>query len=156
MSHTPIDLRELDPQNLLVKKTTCAHGEIGPAFGEAIGFVGECLRASRAKMASMPMAVYLDWREADCDMAVGCKVEGDVALSEGCEWLTLAGGWHAVASHFGPYSTLVETHGTIRSWCAAEKLHVSGPCWESYPTDPGLEPDSSKWQTDVHYPVVKS
>ena len=29
---------------------------------------------------------------------------------------------------------------------------MTGPCWETYPVDPSLEPDMSKWQTDVYYP----
>jgi effector-binding domain-containing protein len=150
---SPIEIRDMPAQHLLVKKTTCGHKEIGPAFAGAIQSVGECLRASEAKMASPPVAVYLDWRASDCDMAVGCKVEGSVTLSHGGEWLDLSAGPHAVASHFGPYDALQETHEAIRNWCAASARQLAGPCWETYPVDPGAEPDASKWQTDVHYPL---
>jgi AraC family transcriptional regulator len=152
---TAIEIQDIPSQQLLVKKTTCLHNEIGPAFGAAIHAVGECLRRSGAKMASMPMAVYLHWRDSDCDMAVGSKVEGNAELAEGCEWLEVPGGPHACASHFGPYEGLSETHAAIRNWCAGKGLKMSGPCWESYPVDPGMEPDSTKWQTDVHYPVER-
>lgn len=150
---TAIDVRELPQQRLLVKKTTCGHKEIGPAFGKAVHQVGECFRASGAKMASMPMAVYLAWRVTDCDLAAGCKVEGDVTLANGCEWLDLPAGPHAFASHFGPYDSLQETHQAVMKWCAANGKKMVGPCFEAYPTDPGLEPDMTKWQTDVYYPV---
>jgi effector-binding domain-containing protein len=148
-----MEVREMPPQRLLVKKTTCGHKDIGPAFGAAIHSVGECLRASGTKMASMPTTVYLQWRDSDCDMAVGCQVQGNVMMGVGCEWLDVPGGPHIFASHFGPYDTLHETHKAIRDACAAKNLKISGPCWETYPTDPGLELDSSKWQTDVYYPV---
>lgn len=148
-----IEIRELPPQRLLVKKTTCKHQEIGSAFGIAIEAVGECFRKSGAQMKSMPVAVYLNWRQSDCDMAVGCKVAGDIELTGGCEWLDLPGGAHACAMHFGAYEMLHETHAAIRDWCASQELKISGPCWESYPIDPASEPDSLKWQTDVHYPV---
>ena len=104
-------------------------------------------------MSSMPISVYLSWRDSDCDLAAGCKVEGNVTLTEGCEWLDVPSGPHAFASHLGPYDTLQETHAAIRNWCADKGLKMSGPCWEAYPTDPGQESDSSKWQTDVYYPV---
>lgn len=104
-------------------------------------------------MASPPIAVYLAWRASDCDMAVGCKIDVDVSLADGCEWLDVPGGSHAVASHFGPYEMLHETHEAIRNWCKSRGIKLIGPCWETYPVDPGLEPDISKWQTDVHYPV---
>ncbi len=150
---TPIEVREMPARRLLVKKTTCGHKEIGPAFGKAIHQVGECLRENGASMASMPMAVYLNWRDSDCDMAVGCQVAQDVAETQGCERLDLPGGPHAFASHLGPYNTLFETHQALMAWCAAQGKQISGPCFEMYPTDPGTEPDSMKWQTDVYYPV---
>jgi effector-binding domain-containing protein len=150
---TPIEIRDLSAQRLLVKKTTCAHKDIGPAFSAAIRSVGECVKTSEAKMASAPVAVYLNWRTSDCDMAVGFQVEGNITLAQGCEWLDLPGGPHAVASYFGSYDGLPETHETMHNWCAANGKQLSGSCWESYPVDPGSEPDASKWQTDVHYPV---
>jgi effector-binding domain-containing protein len=150
---TPVELRQLPSRRLLAKKVTCEHTAIGPAFGKAIHVVGDCFRASNATMTSMPMAVYLEWRASDCDMAVGCTVTGDVTLTGGCEWVDIPAGPHASASHFGPYSLLHETHQAIQEWCASQGFKPSGPCWEAYPTDPGLEPDSSKWQTDVYYPV---
>ncbi len=105
-------------------------------------------------MTSMPYAVYLDWRATDCDLAAGCQVVGNVDLEGACEWLTLPGGPHAFASHFGPYHQLKETHTAIRAWCETNGKNMTGPCWETYPVDPGLEPDPSKWQTDVYYPVA--
>jgi effector-binding domain-containing protein len=106
-------------------------------------------------MTSMPMAIYLSWRDEDCDLAAGCTVEGDVTLAEGCEWLDVPGGAHASASHLGPYDSLQETHTAIRNWCGDQGVRLSGPCWEAYPTDPGLEPDPMKWQTDVYYPIER-
>jgi effector-binding domain-containing protein len=151
---TAIELRDVPPQRLLVKKTTCAHSEIGPAFAAAIRSVGECLRGGRATMTSMPMSVYLSWRDSDCDMAARGQVDGNVTPGEDCEWFDLPGGPHAFASHLGPYDTLHETHAAIQNWCSSRGLKLTGPCWEAYATDPGVEPDSSKWQTDVHYPVA--
>ncbi len=149
-----IEIRDVPEQTLLVKKTTCNKNAIGPAFAKAIHSVGECMRSSEAKMMSMPYGVYLSWRAADCDLAAGCQVAGDVILDGGCEWLTLPAGPCAFASHFGPYDQLKETHAAIRAWCETNGKTMSGPCWETYPVDPGLEPDPAKWQTDVYYPVA--
>jgi effector-binding domain-containing protein len=148
-----VEIREQSPLRLLVKAATCSHAEIGRAFGNALSQVRSCLSKSLAKVKSAPMAVYLNWRESDCDMAVGCEVDGHVELTEGCEWLDVPGGLHACATHLGPYETLRETHSAIRAWCTAEKMKLSGPCWESYPISPESEPDSSKWRTEVCYPV---
>ena len=150
-----IEIRDVPEQRLLVKKTTCSQSAIGPAFQKAIHSVGGCIKSSDATMASMPYAVYLDWRAEDCDLAAGCKVDGAVTLNEGCEWLTLPAGPHAFASHFGPYAQLKETHDAILTWCKVNRKRMTGPCFEAYPVDPGLEPDTNKWQTDVYYPVER-
>ncbi len=149
-----IEIRDLPKQRLLAKKTTCLQSAIGPAFQKAIHSVGGCLKASGAKMISMPYSVYLAWRAEDCDLAAGCQVEGAVTLSDGCEWIILPAGAHAFASHFGPYDQLKETHDAIMAWCKANGRQMTGPCFEAYPVDPGTEPDPSKWQTDVYYPVA--
>jgi effector-binding domain-containing protein len=148
-----IQLVDVPALRLLVKKTTCAHDAIGPTFGVAIHSVGKCMRASGGGMASMPMAVYVSWRASDCDLAAGCLVEGEVNLIEGCEWLDLPAHKAASASHYGPYSTLSETHHALMDWVKANGKHHAGPAREAYPTDPDTEPDSSKWRTDVFYPV---
>jgi effector-binding domain-containing protein len=102
-------------------------------------------------MASEPIAFYLAWRESDCDIAVGCQVEGHVELTGGCEWSDLPAGPAACASHFGPYTSLKETHDAIHAWCRANGHQLTGLSWEAYPTDPGQEPDPAKWQTNVFY-----
>jgi len=148
-----IELRQLPEQRLLVKRTRCKQTAIAPAFERAIGSVVSCVGSSGAKMTSMPYGVYLEWGATDCELAAGFKVTGNVELEGGVEWLTLAGGTHAFASHFGPYDQLKETHGAIMEWCRVNGKTMTGPCWETYPVDPGAEPDSAKWQTDVFYPV---
>lgn len=151
---TEIRVLELPARRLLMKKTTCRQDAIGPAFAQAVGSVGRCFKASSGEMRSAPVAVYFEWREVDCDMAAGCEVEGEIILSEGCEWIDLVGGPHATATHFGPYDSLGETHTAIIGWVkASADWTFNGPCSESYPVDPSLEPDKSRWQTDVAYPV---
>ena len=149
-----IEIRELPEMRLLVKKTTCSQNAIGPAFGKAVHSVGACIKANSGIMKSMPYGVYLNWRAEDCDLAAGCEADGIATLQDGCEWLVLAAGPHAFASHFGAYEKLNETHSAIMAWCAANSKKMVGACFEAYPVDPGSEPDIEKWRTDVYYPVV--
>lgn len=76
-----VEIRDQQPLRFLVKKTTCRHTEIGRAFGSALGEVRDSLAKGPAKVKPAPVAVYLNWRESDCDMAVGCAVEGPVELA---------------------------------------------------------------------------
>jgi AraC family transcriptional regulator len=35
----------------------------------------------------------------------------------------------------------------------SQGLEPAGAPWEVYVTDPGAEPDPSKWRTDIFFPV---
>ena len=57
-------------------------------------------------------------------------------------------GWHV-----GPYHELGETFLRMQAWMEEEGYVQSGPHWEEYWTDPGLEPDPSKWRTRIVIPA---
>jgi effector-binding domain-containing protein len=42
---------------------------------------------------------------------------------------------------------------TIQAWLEENARCVAGSPWEVYATDPGAEPDVSKWVTEVYYPL---
>lgn len=58
-----------------------------------------------------------------------------------------------VAWHFGPYDKLSETHQRMMAYLEANGLERRGAPWDEYWTDPGMEPDPSKWRTKVVWPV---
>ena len=54
------------------------------------------------------------------------------------------GGTIATGTHVGPCEKLVDTYNELMAWLAQEKL---------VPSDPVLEPDASKWRTQIFWPV---
>ncbi len=57
------------------------------------------------------------------------------------------------ASHFGAHTALMETHAEIQKQMRRSGLKWNGPPWEVYVTDTQMEPDTSRWQTKVFYPI---
>ena len=43
----------------------------------------------------------------------------------------------------------------LNEWIVREGLEPAGVPWEVYVTDPGAEPDPSKWRTDLYFPVCR-
>lgn len=66
---------------------------------------------------------------------------------------TLPGGRVAVHRHVGPFDGLPEAFQHAHRWAEEQGETPAGGSWESYVTDPGEEPDSSKWITDIHVPL---
>mgnify|MGYP002626216662 CR=1 FL=1 len=107
------------------------------------------LMKHKGEQTMMPMSRYyaVDGEKLDMAAAIAVKEalpsEGDVQAD------ALPAGKVASAWHMGPYEKLNETYAVVEAWIADEGLNTGPQSWEIYWTDPGSEPDSSKWKTEV-------
>lgn len=53
----------------------------------------------------------------------------------------------------GAYENLADTHEQIKQYVKYKKFELNGAPWEVHVTDPDKEKDTSKWITEVYYPV---
>jgi effector-binding domain-containing protein len=60
----------------------------------------------------------------------------------------------AMISHFGNYQNLPATYHIITNWLLEQNYERTGNSWEVYINDPGSEPDTAKWETQVYFPVL--
>lgn len=65
----------------------------------------------------------------------------------------LPGGEVMSTFHLGPYSGLPQAAAALHAWAAKHDREAAGPEWYSYWTDPGAEPDTAKWKTEVILPL---
>jgi len=148
-----IEIRQVVGRPAVFARATCGHDEIGPTLARVFGTVGQSAQRQGLTMAGPPFCRYTAWRETDCDLEGGMPVlanganDGEVVAGE------LGGCTAAATLHTGPYEDLPKAHSAVRTWITQQGKDFAGPCWESYLTDPGTEPDSSKWLTEVYYPV---
>jgi AraC family transcriptional regulator len=56
--------------------------------------------------------------------------------------------------HIGPYDDLEKTYQALVARMAAEAVAPAEEMWEYYLSDPGAEPDPSRWKTLVVWPVA--
>ena len=57
------------------------------------------------------------------------------------------------AIHTGPYEDLHVSYARIMEYIAVNKLQITGETIEFYFTDPSQEPDITKWQTLITFPL---
>jgi effector-binding domain-containing protein len=57
--------------------------------------------------------------------------------------------------HNGSYDNLGNTYEQIGKYLEFKKLEMNGPALEIYVTDPEVEKDTSKWITEIYYPIKK-
>ncbi|HMO11186.1 MAG TPA: GyrI-like domain-containing protein [Actinotalea sp.] len=85
----------------------------------------------------------------------GFPVDGPVTVAGGfAHRLVLPGGRAVQAVHVGPFDTLEQTYEALLAWLSEQGLTPSGQMWESYLSDPAVEPDPAAWRTLIVWPVT--
>jgi effector-binding domain-containing protein len=151
----PIHTKKLKPQSTAAIRVTTEPARIGEAFREVLPEVGSHLEAAGVSPAGPPFARFFDYTEDEADFETGFPVpepvegEGRVIAGE------LPGGLAAVTTHVGPYEGLQDVHAAIGEWVLAHGHDPGGAVWEVYETSPADEEDSSRWRTEVVWPLRK-
>lgn len=117
-------------------------------YGSALAEVMDSVERSGLQLAGYPVGVVVLWDEAadSFAMEIGMQVAGGGRAIGGVETVKV--------KHFGPYEGLGTAHDAIAAYMKANGLALAGSPWEVYVTDPSAEPDTSRWLTEVFYPVA--
>ena len=169
------ETKQIEAQHILgIRVTTTMDnvGEVmGPLFGEVFGYIQQ----SGQQPAGMPLTIYhaMDDAAVDPERIVGgyeddleCEVKPGTMVMECAmpvasamdgsgriQASELPSGTVATVTHMGPYDNLPQSWSALTEWMGQQGLQPAGAPWEVYVTDPGAEPDQSKWRTDIFFPV---
>jgi effector-binding domain-containing protein len=146
-----IKIIEIEEQPMLsIRETTSMQSipeEMGKIFSETLAF----MQAKVIAPVGPPFAIWHDMKDGMVDMECGfpvaslAEVEGRIRSSK------LPGGKVATAIHIGPYDKLGEAYSAIESWIKDKEYQTAGKTWESYLTEPDVEP--SKIRTKIFWPL---
>lgn len=144
---------QVDAQPIVGVRTTTSLDKIaevmGPLFGEVYGYIQQNGQAP----SGMPLAIYHamdgDTVDVECALPVAAPLAGTARIQAG----ELPAGTVATVTHLGPYDNLKHMWSALIAWMQTEGLHAAAAPWEVYVTDPGAEPDQSKWRTDIYFPI---
>ncbi|MCI0751594.1 MAG: GyrI-like domain-containing protein [Flammeovirgaceae bacterium] len=128
---------------------------ISAQMGKSYGELMTALTKSKVQMTGPAFCLYPKWDEATKTMEMVCAlpVPNDAKVPAKYKVMQTSGGKVVKAIHTGDYANLDATHNQIDQYIAYKKLEISGAPWEVYITDPMVEKDTSKWVTEVYYPV---
>lgn len=140
------------PSTMRMENTEAVSEQMGKSYGELM----TVLQKAKVEMTGPPLCLYPRWDEEkkEFDMVCALSVPTNAKLPANYKITPLVGGMAIKAIHLGDYSKLGETHDQIYKYLGMKKLEHGTP-WEVYITDPGAEPDTAKWVTEVYYPVKK-
>jgi len=123
-------------------------------FASMFGEVGAYLGENHIEMAGAPMSHWSSWNpEGISVFDAGMPVTGDVEGNDRIEILTIPSGSAVKYSHYGNYSEMEEAYTSINLYFERGTIKQTDGPWEIYVTDPGMEPDTAKWLTEIWFPV---
>ena len=144
---------QLEAQPIMGIRATVSMQDIGNAMGPLFGEVHGYVLRNGGKPAGMPLALYHSIPAETVDLECAIPVESPLPGAGRVHAGELPAGTAATVTHVGPYDNLPQTWAALTEWMQSQGLQAAGAPWESYVTDPGAEPDQSKWRTDIFFPV---
>lgn len=95
-----------------------------------------------------PVGLFWTWGD-QVDMAIAVPVGVDKKINDTQTYLL--GGAALVIEYLGPRTNTLEAHLAMNDYMAEKKLRNISPAIEEYVTNPTIEPDTSKWLTNIIY-----
>ena len=151
---------EIETRRLPVRCTAVVRGEMRrdelPAWmAAALSTVRDYLRKAGVARTGPPFARYTflgDVVAVEAGFPVAVEVAGDGLV----EPSALPGGPAAVTTHVGDYTSLPRAFHAVRVWLHDHGMAPASPHWESYLTNPGAEPNPSRWRTEMVVPYRRA
>ena len=146
MSVPEIQQREAQPA--MVLRAEVDPGEIGAALSRLLPAVWAHIQQLGGTPSGAPFTRYLGFT-SDGLMIIEAGVPTLDALPSSAEAasIVLDGGPCVALMHTGSYDVLPACHAELDEWFETTGHRPAGFRWEMYLTDPGAEPDMSKWRT---------
>ncbi len=147
------EIVQLPARRAAVMHATASAAELPSTFERIFPAVHAALSEQGVSEMGHVIAVYHSMDANVMKLSAGIEIGADVSLSEPLQLWELAAGDAVKADHFGPYEQLAQIHEQVWQFVQAQgRTPVSGPI-ERYITDPGAEPDTSKWHTEIYLPL---
>jgi effector-binding domain-containing protein len=127
---------------------------IGKMLEKDYGLIMEYVKKKEIAMTGFPFAVYYNWDpKGTIVIRAGVPVAEKTNGHEEIEYFELPAGKAIYARHIGGFNT-GPTHYAIDEFIKTNHPgEPEGYIWEVYVSGPSTEPDSTKWETDIYYPL---
>lgn len=151
------ELKDIPPKQVVTQRVQLASADISTELANIYGtLMGHLGLHGGAVLEGAPFARWHSYDptpEGLSDMEAGFHISGSMPAAEGILSYDLPAQKAYKVEYTGPYVEMFRTWDAFRAWMQEQGHQASGPSWEEYITDPGLEPDPQKWLTFLYIPV---
>lgn len=144
---------ELPKVNYLLVSGDVKPENIGEFYGENFGLIMGYMTERGVEMAGHPTGLFYNWTDTLAKMSAAIPVASDVEGTDEIEFRAVEACKALQIDYYGAYDLTGDAHYTIDDFMEENGLQMAGSVREVYVTDPMSEPDTSKWLTQIIYPV---
>jgi len=145
------------PETVYVgKRGKVKFGDLEKFYGTSFGAAGAAVGNAGLNLAGAPSGVYFAWDEKAgvADLLAGMPVVAPADLKmPGLDVYTVPASKMLHIAYYGSYDGSMRAHIAMDEMIKANGLTHYGNVIEEYITDPGAEPDTAKWLTNIYYMV---
>jgi len=150
-----IQITALPEKAVLSVVDSCSWSDIGAKMGQMFGEIMAMQKGAKFEFAGAPLSMYHKWDEVN-QFAVfeNCVPVDREVVGKGRVRYKVLPATRAVSGvHFGAYDKTMYLYIAMDDYLKDFRLEENGGPIEEYITDPMTEPDTSKWQTNIYFPV---
>lgn len=153
--HPPlrIELKEVQSFAYIYLERKTSFSEISQTLGKAYAELMKQIKNPGIQMAGAPFALYLAYDSLTTTLQAGIPVQPWFKPGAQVKLDTLKKVKALVGYYYGPYSGISSAYEKLQKYSQTHNFILDNYAWESYVTDPATEPDSSKWLTEIYFPV---
>lgn len=139
---------------VMTMKEECPKNNLNSKMIEMYSSLLRHLKTNNEEIAGFPLAFYHK-SETDGNVILECglPVSRKLDNTENIKYRELPESKVLVASHFGHFNSVETSYKVLKEYITENNLEVTGTPWEMYLTDPMKEPDQSKWETKIFFPI---
>ncbi|MEI6123650.1 MAG: SRPBCC family protein [Bacteroidota bacterium] len=150
-----VKVKQMEKQYALIIKDSSKCDDVDVLLAKLYGELGKFVGENKIQIVNAPFARYLVWDNKTNKnvMEAGFFIRNKVQGKGNIKCIEMPAGKVAIAKHFGAYETTYKSHEVIENYIKQNKLLPTSASWEIYITDPEKEPDMTKWETEIVYPI---
>ncbi|MBZ0202182.1 MAG: GyrI-like domain-containing protein [Ignavibacteria bacterium] len=144
---------EVESKKGISIRDNCTPQDLPKKYEELYGEIGKFMTKNGLKPNGYAFGMYHDFTPEDVDLEAGIQLDGDFLLDGRIQLTETYGGKAAKAVFIGNYTGLGKAWEDFMMWIEDNGHKTKMPCFELYITDPRVEKDSSKWITELYFPL---
>jgi effector-binding domain-containing protein len=145
--------KEVTPMTIATIRNKVNKGEIGNILGKSYGEIQAYIAKNGAKMAGAPMAITIAWDSLSWDFEAALPINKEIKGNDHIQIKKSFEGKVLFVEYKGSYEKTYQAYMDLEQYKKSKGYSDAGGPWEVYVTDPGTEPDTSKWITEIYFPV---